>query len=75
MKRQKKLIEDEKDDLNIDGELEGAAQKEEPGDEEFEMDPALDYRSLHSVVTYEDEDYIYSCNLNDKIDGIFQASR
>lgn len=75
MKRQKKLIEDEKDDLNIDSELEGAAQKEEPGDEEFEVDPALDYRSLHSVVTYEDEDYIYSCNLNDKIDEIFQASR
>ena len=34
MKRQKKLIEDEKDDLNIDGELEGAAQKEEAEDEE-----------------------------------------
>ncbi len=75
MKRQKKLIEDEKNDLNIDGELEEAAQKEEPQEEDFDVDPALDYRSLHSVVTYENEDYIYSCNLNDKIDEIFQNSR
>ena len=74
MKKQKKLIEDEKDDLNIDGELEEAA-KDESTDDDFEIDPSLDYRSLHSVVTYEDEDYIYSCNLNDKIDEIFQESR
>jgi hypothetical protein len=74
MKKQKKLIEDEKDDLNIEGELEDS-KKNDVEDEEFEIDPSLDYRNLQSVVTYEDEDYIYSCNLNDKIDEIFQESR
>jgi hypothetical protein len=74
MKKQKKLIEDEKDDLNIDGELEDS-KKGDSEEEEFEIDPSLDYRNLQSVVTYEDEDYIYSCNLNDKIDEIFQESR
>jgi len=76
MKKQKKLIEDEKDDLNIDGELaEKEAESESQEDEDFESDPNLDYRSLQSVVTYEDEDYIYASNLNDKIDEIFQSSR
>ena len=74
MKKQRKLIEDEKDDLNIDQELE-QEKEEESSEEEMESDPNLDYRSLQSVVTYEDEDYIYSCNLNDKIDEIFQESR
>lgn len=74
MKKQKKLIEDENDDLNIDPELE-QAKESDSSEEELESDPSLDYRSLQSVVTYEDEDYIYSCNLNDKIDEIFQASR
>jgi hypothetical protein len=74
MKKQKKLIEDEKDDLNIEGELEDS-KKNDVEDEEFEIDSSLDYRNLQSVVTYEDENYIYSCNLNDKIDEIFQESR
>jgi hypothetical protein len=35
----------------------------------------LDYRSLQSVVTYEDEDYIHATKLNTRIDEIFQKSR
>jgi hypothetical protein len=75
MKKQKKLIEDEKDDLNIDGELEGEDTGKGEAEEEFEVDPNLDYRSIQSIVTYDDEDYIYSCSLNDRIDEIFQESR
>lgn len=75
MKKQKKLIEDEKDDLNIDAELEAEDPNNKEADEEFEIDPSLDYRSIQSIVTYEDEDYIYACNLNDRINEIFQASR
>jgi len=76
MKKQKKLIEDENDDLNIEGELESEdSGKKDSSEEELESDSTLDYRSLQSIVTYEDEDYIHSCNLNDKIDVIFQASR
>ncbi|NBU96784.1 MAG: hypothetical protein EBS19_01000 [Spirochaetia bacterium] len=74
MKKQKKLIEDEKDDLNTKGKLEDS-KKNDVENEEFEIDTSSDYRNLQSVVTYEDEDYIYSCNLNEKIDGIFQESR
>jgi hypothetical protein len=73
MKKQKKLIEDEKDDLELDNEFQDT--KNDTIDEEFESDPSLDYRSLQSIITYEDEDYIYACNLNDKIDAIFQDSR
>lgn len=72
MKKQRKLIEDENDDLNIDPELE---QDDDSSEEEYEADPSLDYRSLQSIVTYEDEDYLYTSNLNDKIDAIFQNSR
>lgn len=75
MKKQKKLIEDEKDDLNTDGELEGEDTGKGEAEEEFEVDPNLDYRSIQSIVTYDDEDYIYSCSLNDRIDEIFQESR
>lgn len=75
MKKQKKLIEDEKDDLNIDAELEGGDSGKDEADEEFEVDPNLDYRSIQSIVTYDDEDYIYACSLNDRIDEIFQESR
>ena len=70
MKKQKKLIEDEKD--NLDPELE---QENDSVEEEYEANPGLDYRNLQSVVTYEDEDYLYTSNLNDKIDSIFQSSR
>jgi hypothetical protein len=73
MKKQKKLIEDANDDLELDNEFDDT--KIDPSDEEFEVDPGLDYRSLQSIVTYEDEDYIYSCSLNDRIDDIFQESR
>ena len=73
MKKQKKLIEDEKDDLELDNEFQDT--KNDTIDEEFESDPSLDYRSLQSIITYEDEDYIYACNLNDIIDAIFQDSR
>lgn len=75
MKKQKKLIEDEKTDLNIDGELGGEPTGVNEIEEEFEVDPNLDYRSIQSIVTYDDENYIYSCSLNDKIDEIFQESR
>jgi hypothetical protein len=75
MKKQKKLIEDEKDDLNIDAELEGGDSGKNEVDEEFEVDPNLDYRSIQSIVTYDDEDYIYARSLNDRIDEIFQESR
>ena len=75
MKKQQKLIEDEKTDLDIKQELEEKKNEKDTVDEEFEMDSSTDYRNLQSIVTYEDEDYIYSCNLNNKIDEIFQASR
>jgi hypothetical protein len=72
MTKQKKLIDDEKDDLeNVNEETESSL---EVG-EEFEPDPMMDYRSLQSVVTYDDEEYIHSTRLNSKIDEIFQASR
>jgi hypothetical protein len=72
MTKQKKLIDDENDDLeNINEETESSL---EVG-EEFEPDPMMDYRSLQSVVTYDDEEYIHSTRLNSKIDEIFQASR
>ena len=73
MKKQKKLIDDENDDLELNNEFE--ENNNDSTDEEFEIDPSLDYRSLQSIVTYEDEDYIYACSLNDKIDEIFQSSR
>jgi len=72
MTKQKKLIDDENDDLeNINEENDSSL---EVG-EEFEPDPMMDYRSLQAVVTYDDEEYIHSTRLNSKIDEIFQASR
>jgi hypothetical protein len=75
MKKQQKLIDDEKTGLDINQELEEKKNEKDTVDEEFEMDSSTDYRNLQSIVTYEDEDYIHSCNLNDKIDEIFQVSR
>ena len=72
MKKQKKPIEDEKEDFEEDLE-EGFGTTEEI--DEFDYDPSLDYRNLHSVVTYEDEEYLYINRLNDRIDEIFQGSR
>ena len=57
MTKQKKLIDDENDDLeNINEENDSSL---EVG-EEFEPDPMMDYRSLQAVVTYDDEEYIHS---------------
>jgi len=75
MKKQQKLIDDEKKNIDIDQELELNESSEDSSEEEFEIDPNLDYRNLQSIVTYEDEDYVHSCNLNDKIDEIFKSSR
>jgi hypothetical protein len=72
MTKQKKLIEDENDDLEkINEQTESSLEV----DEGFEPDPMMDYRSLQSVVTYDDEEYIHSTKLNTKIDEIFQDSR
>lgn len=73
MKKQKKLIEDEKEDL--EGNLNPEESEGSNGTEDFEPDPIIDYRNLHSVVTYDDEEYLYASKLNDKIDDIFQGSR
>jgi hypothetical protein len=73
MSKQKKLIEDDNDEFEeIEDNDSGTG---ENGQEEFEPDPSLDYRSLQSVVAYEDEDYLHSTKLNEKIDDIFQKSR
>jgi hypothetical protein len=74
MKKQKKLIEDDANDLDINSEIEDIESKNVEL-EEFEVDPNLDYRSLQSTVTYEDEEYLHSVKLNDKIDEIFLRSR
>lgn len=74
MKKQKKLIEDEPKDLDLNPEIEDIESKNVEL-EEFEINPSLDYRSLQSTVTYEDEEYLHSAKLNDKIDEIFLESR
>jgi len=79
MTKQKKLIEDDetKDDFIAAGDSETRTKGGSSSDEsDFEeSDPSHDYRSLQSVVTYEDEEYIYMNKLNDMIDQIFQESR
>ena len=70
MKKQKKLIEDDANDLDLNPEIEDIESKNVEL-EEFEVNPNLDYRSLQSTVTYEDEEYLHSVKLNDKIDEIF----
>lgn len=76
MTKQKKLIQDEENDFeDVNG---GGKEKEERSDSsygEFDPDPSLDYRSLQSVVTYDDEEYLHNSKLNRKIDEIFQKSR
>ena len=75
MSKQKKLIEDDKE-FNEFENVESTANKSSDKDiEEFEPDPGLDYRSLQSVVTYEDEEYLHNVKLRGKIDEIFQTSR
>jgi hypothetical protein len=78
MTKQKKLIEDDetKEDFISAGNSGGSKKEEDSEENEFEeSDPSHDYRSLQSVVTYEDEEYIYMNKLNDMIDQIFQESR
>lgn len=78
MTKQKKLIEDDetKEDFIPTGDSEGSKKGDDLDENEFEeSDPSHDYRSLQSVVTYEDEEYIYMNKLNDMIDQIFQESR
>lgn len=72
MKKQKKLIEDENEEFDENSNIE---EESDDSEEDFEPDPSVDYRSLHSVVTYEDEEYLYTSRLNDMIDQIFQGSR
>jgi hypothetical protein len=75
MTKQKKLIEDEKntaenDDLNLENAEEGFG-----GDEIYEFDSMIDYRSIHSRTSYDSEESIHLNRLNDKIDEIFMSSR
>jgi hypothetical protein len=76
MTKQKKLIEDEKDESNLKSEADEIADNQtEEIDDDYEPDPSTYYKSLQSVVTYDDDEYIYQSKLNDKIDEIFQKSR
>ena len=80
MTKQKKLIEDEKDEIKSENNLESEADeiaedKADGVEDDYEPDPSAYYKSLQSVVTYEDDEYIYQSKLNDKIDEIFQKSR
>lgn len=76
MKKQKKLINDENEGFDENLNLDEIVEENEEGDlNEYDPDPSMDYRSIQSVVTYEDEQYIYFTKLNDKIDKIFQSSR
>ncbi len=76
MTKQKKLIEDEKNEFEEFDEIKDSQDNTTNSEiDEYDPDPSLDYRSLQSVVTYEDEDYIHATKLNTRIDEIFQKSR
>jgi hypothetical protein len=76
MTKQKKLIEDEKNEFEEFDEVKDSQDNTNNSEiDEYDPDPSLDYRSLQSVVTYEDEDYIHATKLNTRIDEIFQKSR
>jgi hypothetical protein len=76
MTKQKKLIQDEEKDFeDINGKEKTADEGTDSSFGEFDSDPGLDYRSLQSVVTYDDEEYLHNTKLNGKIDEIFQKSR
>lgn len=76
MSKQKKLIEDDKNEFEDLENNESSTQSEDTSDLDLiEIDPSMDYRSLQAVVSYEDEEYIHSVKLNGKIDEIFQKSR
>jgi hypothetical protein len=75
MTKQKKLIEDEKnaneiEDLNLDND-----QEDLQGEEIYEYDNSIDYRSIQSRTSYDSEESIHLNRLNDKIDEIFMSSR
>lgn len=75
MTKQKKLIEDEKnanenEDLNLDNN-----QEDLQGEEIYEYDSSIDYRSIQSRASHDNEESIHLNRLNDKIDEIFISSR
>lgn len=79
--KQKKLIEDDED--NLKDILGSDMLDDEDGDDDeyaedasqAEIDPNLDFRSLQRVTAHDNEDYLYSSKLNNLIDDIFQRSR
>lgn len=76
MTKQKKLIEDDKNEFEEFDEIKDDSSDTSDSElDGYEPDPSLDYRNLQSVVTYEDEEYLHSTKLNTKIDEIFQKSR
>jgi hypothetical protein len=71
MAKQKKLIEDDKDDIEeVLEESKGADEAEI-----YEADPGQDFRSLQTVISYEGEEYHHMVKLNNRIDEIFESSR
>lgn len=69
-KKQKKLIEEDKEELT---------EKEEENSEiyvtEFEENPSTDYHRFQSNVVYEGDEDVHLKRLNDRIGEIFKASR
>jgi hypothetical protein len=75
MTKQKKLIEDEKDEFDEFDDIKEDPKVSNSEIDDYEPDPSIDYKNLQSVVTYEDEDYVHAAKLNERIDEIFQKSR
>jgi len=76
MTKQKKLIQDEENEFeDINGTGKETEETSDSSLGEFDPDPSTDYRSLQSVVTYDDEEYLHNNKLNGKIDEIIQKSR
>jgi hypothetical protein len=75
MSKQKKLIEDDKEFNEFENVESTSSRSSDKDIEEFEPNPGLDYKSLQSVVSYENEEYLHNVKLTGKIDEIFQTSR
>lgn len=78
MTKQKKLIQDDEEENIFKGvnEQEDQTSVEDNSlSDDFEADSNLDYKNLQSVVVYDEEQYLHTSKLNDKIDEIFQKSR
>lgn len=73
MTKQRKLIEEE----NIDEEklIESEEEKDDFESEFYEFDSTIDYRSMQSRLSEENEETSHLSRLNDKIDKIFSESR